>query len=126
MVQYILAIACAVMQPPKQLDDFGEIPCRPVSITARSPSCLIVASTSRRAFSTISLNPCGMDTPVRNQPFKRNPCDFPAYRVKAGQSNCFRCVVNYQIYTGQRFDCSDVAAFAPDNTLLHLIVRERH
>ena len=37
----------------------------------------------------------GLNTPVRNKLFKRNPCDFTANRVKRRKSNGFRSIVYY-------------------------------
>jgi len=56
-----------------------------------------------------------MNTPVLNKTLKSKSCNLSAYRIKAGNGDCLRCVVDDQIYAGERFDGSDVAALSADD-----------
>ena len=68
------------------------------------------------------LNVGGVDAPVRNQPFQGNPGNLPAHRLKAGDGNGLRRVVNNQIHAGEGFNGADVASFPPNDASFHLIV----
>ena len=65
-----------------------------------------------------------MDTSVNNQFFKCDSCNFSANRIKSGQNNRFRCVVNDQIHTCQSFNGSDVSSFTTDDSAFHFITRK--
>ena len=71
------------------------------------------------------LDPRRMDAAVYNELFERDTRDLSSDRIEAGQDDRLRCVVDDQIYAGERFDGSDVAALSADDASLHFIIRER-
>ena len=68
----------------------------------------------------------GMNPAVGDQALQRDAGDFPPHRIKAGQGNGLRRIVNDEIDAGQRLDGADVAAFTADDPALHFIVGQRH
>ena len=66
-------------------------------------------------------NTSRMNTTIHDQFFKSNSCHFTADRIKSGQNNSLRCIVNDQIYTGQCFQCTDISSFTTDDSSFHLI-----
>jgi hypothetical protein len=62
-----------------------------------------------------------MYAPVQHELFKRQPADFPAYRVETGQEYRFRRVIDDQVYPGDRFEGPDVTAFPTDDPAFHLV-----
>ena len=62
-----------------------------------------------------------MDPAVHDQPLQRESGHFAAHGIKAAQRDGLRCVVDDEINSGECFKSPDVAAFAPDDTSLHLI-----
>ena len=66
-----------------------------------------------------------MNPSVNNQLFQCQACNFTANRIKAGQRDCLRRIINNEINTGQSFQCADIAAFTANDTALHLIIRQR-
>ncbi|MPM14307.1 hypothetical protein SDC9_60669 [bioreactor metagenome] len=72
------------------------------------------------------LNVSGVNAPVGNKLFQRQPGNLPADRLKAGNGNGLRRVVDNQVHAGQGFDGADIAALAADDAALHLVVGKRH
>ena len=62
-----------------------------------------------------------MNSSVHNQFFQRNTCYFTPDRIETGQYDCFRGIVNNEIYARKCFQSSDIASFPTDNTALHFI-----
>ena len=69
-------------------------------------------------------NSCRMDTAINNKLLKGYSCDLTAYRVKSGQNNCLRCIINNQINTCHRLKSSDISSLSTDNSALHLVIRK--
>ena len=67
-----------------------------------------------------------MDATVQNQLFQTQPGDFTANRVKRGQGDCFRGIVDDQIDTRQVVQGADVAAFTANDAARHFIVGQRN
>ena len=63
---------------------------------------------------------------VLNEPLERSLGNHLADRVEAADHHRFGCVVNNDIHPSQGFQSTDVAAFAPDDAALHLLVRQAH
>ena len=122
--QYILTIACAVFQFTQQLDQFGM-----QTIDTCVKGCCF-AFFSDRCFHFFSclfhhfLDTRRMNTAVYDQFFQSQSCDLSSDGIEAGQDDCFRCIVDDQIDTCQCFQCTDVSAFAADDTAFHFIVRQ--
>ena len=61
---------------------------------------------------------------VRLSPvFNADPCDFSTNRVKAGEDDGLRRVIDDQINARQLFNRSNIATFATDDASFHLFVR---
>src|SRR6185437_142343 len=67
------------------------------------------------------LDPLRVDAPVGDETFQGKPADFPPYRVKAGEQDGFRRVVDDEVDAGHRLEGADVAALAADDAALHLV-----
>ena len=67
---------------------------------------------------------CRMNTTIHNQLLKSNPRNLSANRVKTGNHNCLRGIVNNQIYAGQCLQRTDISSFSTDDSALHLIIRK--
>ena len=80
----------------QQLYQLVWMPPRPTSNTARSPSCLMVASTSFGLFHRF-LNAGGVDAPVGDELFQAMRATSRQAGSKAGQGDGFRRVVNDQV-----------------------------
>ena len=63
-----------------------------------------------------------MNTSVHNQFFQRNSCNFTTNRVKTGQNNCLRRIIDNQVYTRHCFQCTDISSFPSDDSSFHFIV----
>ena len=63
----------------------------------------------------------GMDAPVGDEVFHRDPSDFAAHRVEAADRHAFGGVVDDQVGAGELFEGADVAAFATDDAALEVV-----
>ena len=68
----------------------------------------------------------GVDAPVQNELFQRQPGDLPAHRVEAGHGDGLRGVVDDQVHPGHGLQCADIAALPADDAPLHLVVGQGH
>ncbi len=68
----------------------------------------------------------GMDASVENELFERNSRYFPAHRVKTGEDDRFRRVVNDEVNARRRFQRADVSALTADDAALHVVIGQRH
>ena len=67
-----------------------------------------------------------VDAPVEDQLGQRDAGDFAPDRVEAGEDDGVGRVVDDQVYAGGALQRADVAALAPDDAALHLVVGQRH
>ena len=67
-----------------------------------------------------------MDSSILDQCFQGYAGNFPAYRIKAGQNNRFRCVINNEVNPGKCFQSTNIAPFAANNAPLHFFIRQRN
>ena len=67
-------------------------------------------------------NPGRMDTAIFDEAFQRQPCHFTANRIKAGQDDCFRRIIDDEIHAGQGFQCPNIPAFPSDDAALHFFI----
>src|SRR5262249_45223547 len=72
------------------------------------------------------LDTARVDAPIHNQVRQRDSGDFAPNGVETRQYDRFRCIVNDEIYPGQRLEGADIAALPPDDAALHFVVRQRH
>ena len=68
------------------------------------------------------LNAGGVDTAVQNKLLQGQTGNLPADRVKAGDGDGLRRVVDDEVHAGQGLQRADVAALPADDTALHLVV----
>ena len=64
----------------------------------------------------------GVDAAVGNELFQGQPGDFPADRLKAGDGDGLRRVVDDEVHARQRLDGPDVAALAANDAAFHLVI----
>ena len=126
VVQHILAIAGAVTQAPQQLDqlrmDAVDAGFNDGALAFLLNGLLHFPAGLFHHF----LNAGGVDAAVGNQAFQGNPGNLTAHRLKAGQGNGFRRVVDNQINAGESFNGANIPAFPANNPALHFIVGQRH
>ena len=67
-----------------------------------------------------------MNTTIVNQFFQSNAGNFTTNRIKAGNNNSFRSIVDNQVDTGQSFQSADVTTFTTDNTAFHFIIGQTY
>ena len=65
----------------------------------------------------------GMNTSIHDQLLQRNSRYLTSDRIKSGQNNCLRCIINDQVYTRHGLKGTDVTSLTSDDTSLHLIIR---
>ena len=65
-------------------------------------------------------NSAWLNSAILDQYFKSLTGNFSADRIKAGNRNDIRCIINDQIYTCRLFNCLDIAAFTTDDSSLHV------
>ena len=63
-----------------------------------------------------------MYTPIYNEFFQRNSCNFSADRVKTRQYHRFWCIINNQINACQCFQCTNISTLTSNDTPLHFVV----
>ena len=66
----------------------------------------------------------GVDSPVLDQPFDGEPRHRAAERIEARQHDRLRRLVHDHVDTGRHLDRADIAALAPDDAALHVVVRQ--
>ena len=62
-----------------------------------------------------------MDAAILHQALKGDAGDLAAHRIKAGNDDCLRSIVNDDIHSGQRLKGPDVASLSADDASLHLV-----
>ena len=126
MFQYVLAIAGTILQTAQQSDQF-----RVQTMDTRFKGCLFSGVLDPlfhfplRFFDSF-FNPCGMNAAITDQFFQGNPGDFPSNRIKTGDKDRFRGIVNNQINPGQRFQGPNVSALPANNSPFHFVVGQTH
>ena len=68
------------------------------------------------------LNTCGMDTAVSHQLVKRQTAYLTADRIKSGDNDAFRRVVNDNLDAAGSLQSTDVTSLTTNDTAFHLIV----
>ncbi len=67
-------------------------------------------------------NSGGVNSTIRNQLMKCQPCYFSAYRVESRKNNCFRCIIYYNFNPCCSFQRTNVSTFASNDTPFDFIV----
>ena len=124
VVQHILTIAGAIFQTAQKLNQL-----RMQAMHANRKGCLLASLLNLLLNLFLSLldhffNTGRMNTTVVNQLFQSNAGNLAAHRIKAGNNNCLRSIVDNQVNAGQSFQSADIATLATDNAALHLIIRQ--
>ena len=65
-----------------------------------------------------------MDPSVNDQTFQSDPRNFSSHRVKAGQYNRLRGIVDDQLNSGHRLQGTNIPALSANDAALHLIAWE--
>ena len=124
VVEDVLAVARAVLEPAEQLDDLGR--------QARHAR-LVGGGLAGLADDQVDLglrlgddllDPAGVDPAVADQLRQGDPGDLAANRVEARQHDRLRRVVDDQVDAGRLLEGPDVAPLAADDPALHLVVRQ--
>ena len=114
------------MQPAEQLDDLRVKPVNvhlKAGLLAHLPDVLLDFLVDLR---DDLLDPRRVDPAVLDQALQRHPRHLAPHRVKPGQDNRFRRVVNDDVDARRAFQRPDIAAFTADNAAFHLVVGKRH
>ena len=121
MVQHVLAVAGAVLEATKQLDDLGR-EARDAGVVGGLFAGLAddqIDLGARLGYDL--LDPPGVNSAVGDQLGQGQSGDLAADRVEAGQDHRLGRVVDDQIDAGGLLQSPDVAALAADDPALHLI-----
>ena len=68
----------------------------------------------------------GMDAAIEDQLGERDARDLAAHGIEAREDDRLGRVVDDEIDAGRALQRADVAALAPDDASLHLVVGQRH
>src|SRR5690606_18629998 len=115
MLQYVLTIACPVFQPSENFDQiwmqamYPDLKGRLFAVFANS----LVDFLARLLDHLFDAG--RVDTAIGHQLLQRSTGNFASDGIKARQNDRFRCIVDYEIDTGQCFQSTDIAAFTSDN-----------
>src|SRR5918999_5285529 len=124
VLEYVLTVRRSVAQAPEQRDQLG-MHVRDAeldeSVLARPHAQLLHLVL---AAVVDLLDALGVDAPVEDEFFQREPADLAADRVKAAQQHGLGGVVDDEVDPRRRFERTDVPAFAADDEPLHLIAGE--
>ena len=126
MLEHVLTVACAVLEPSEQLDKLGRQP-----VNAGLECRLLARLLDRRVNLALRLldhllDARRMDASVGDQLLKRNARDLAAYRIESGKRDRLGRVVDYQIDSRESFYRADVSSLASDDASLHVLARERN
>ena len=126
MVQDILTIAGTIFQAAQQLNQFGVQTMHSDSKGSLFAGFLNLLLNLFLCLFNHFLNAGRMNTTIINQFFQSDTGNLAAYRIKAGNNNSLRSIIDNQINAGQGFQSTDVTAFTTDNAALHFIVRQAY
>src|SRR3984957_16907445 len=126
MHQHVLRVAVTILEHPEQLDQFGMD-----SVDADFDDRALTGLANRFLDLLLGLahdflDPARMNATVRDELHQRDARNFAANRVVARNHDRLRCIVDNDIDAGGCLDRTDVAAFAADDTALHLVVGQRY
>ena len=68
----------------------------------------------------------GMNAAIENQLGERHARDLAAHRIESRQDDGLWRIVDDEVDAGGALECADVAALAPDDAALHLVIGQRH
>ena len=121
MLQHVLTVAVAVLQPTQQLH---QLRMKAVHVGAQARLLAFFADALLHflaGFGHHLLDPGRMNAPVGDELFQGDAGDFPPHRIEAGQDHRFGRVVDDQVDAGLRLQRADVAAFPSDDAPLHVV-----
>ena len=105
---------------PSSFTMSGWMPCRPTSITARSPSRFMLRFQLAAALLHRLLDAGGVDAAVGDKALQRHAGHLAAGLVEAGQGDGLGGVVDDEVHAGGGFQGADVAALPADDAALHV------
>src|SRR5450756_2082546 len=126
MREDVLAITGAVLQTANQASDF---------VREASNADMIRGLLPFAENSLVHLAFCFLDelldvrrvnASINNQPFQSNPRYFPSNRVKRGQGDGFRRIIDQEVHAGQGLESPDVPAFPANDAPLPVFGGERN
>jgi hypothetical protein len=124
VLELVLAVARPEPHPPHHLDDLGVQAVDAGLVGGRLAFLADVRLDILLRLGDDLLDPSRVDAPVGHQLGQGQPGDLAADRVEPGQRHGVRRVVDDQVDAGGGFERADVAALAPNDPPLHLLVRD--
>ena len=126
VIEHVLSVAGTVFLPAQQLDDFRMESMH--SCFKGCPFALLLDGLLHLPAGLVHhiVDMGGLNPSVRDELFQRNSGDFPADRIKAGEGNGLRSIVDDQVHAGLGLQRPDIPAFPADDPSFHLIVGQRH
>ena len=122
--EHVLAVARAVLEPPEELEDVGW-EARHAGVVRGLLAGLADDEVDLGArLGDDLLDPPRVDPAVAHQLRERDSGDLAADRVEAREDDRLGRVVDDQVDPGRLLEGADVAALAPDDPALHLVVRQ--
>ena len=126
VVEHVLAVARAVLEPAEELDDLRRQARDAGVVGRRSPAWRMTRSTSARALATTSSMRPGWIRPSLDELGQRQARDLAADGVEAAdEHDGLGRVVDDQVDAGRLLEGADVAALAADDPALHLVADGR-
>ena len=126
VIKHILSVTCTVLKTSEKLYKLrmdAVYACVKHCTLTRLLDCLFnLTSALLNSF----LDTCRVNTSVLNKTLKSKSCNLSAYRIKAGNGDCLRCVVDDKVNTCYSFNSADISALTSYDSALHLIIRERN
>ena len=126
MLQHVLAVARAVLEPAYELH---QLMMQPVYAYLEYSllACLAYLSIYLAARLLNHLFYAGrMYASVGYEALQRNSRDLTANRIKAGKYYGLRRIVDYEVDTRRSFQRAYVASLSADYATLHFVIRQRH
>ncbi len=126
MLQYILSVAGTIVQFAKKLD---QLRVNTVHADFQCGGFPLLFNSGIHFFSCLLyhlLDSGRMNAAIHDELLERNAGDFTTDRIKPGDDDCFRRVINDEIHTGHRLKRADIAPLTPDDPSLHFVVRKLH
>ena len=124
VVEHVLAVAGAVLEPAEQLDDLGGQPGHAGLVGGLLAGLADDEVDLGAGLGDDLLDAAGVDAAVGDELGDGDPGDLAAHRVEAAQDDRLGRVVDDQVDAGRLLERPDVAALAADDPALHLVRRQ--
>ena len=124
VVEHVLPVAGAVLQPADELDELGMQPRHAGVVGGLLPRLAHDDLELLARLGDRLLDPPGMDAAVADELVESHARHLAAHGVEAGQHHRLGRVVDDQVDAGRLLEGADVAPLAADDAALHLLVRQ--